>query len=75
MLFYKIPSNSGTFEIGNFFLVIFFSAYLYGFYIFLKKFHVKRFRSLLKIQIYNQKLILKKNLFFKRYLLMNKLSI
>jgi len=73
MLFYKIPSNSGTFELGNFFFVVFFSSYLLGFYAYLKKFHAKYFISLLNVKIYGQTLELKKYLFFKRYILINKI--
>jgi hypothetical protein len=72
MLFYKIPSNSGTFELGNFFFVVFFSSYLLGFYAYLKKFHARYFRSLLNVKIHGNKIMLKKKLFFKRYLLINK---
>lgn len=74
MLFYKIPSNSGNFEIGNFFFITFFSAYLYGFYNYLKQFSIKYYQSILKIQIHNKKIFLKKNFFFKRYLLIKKLK-
>jgi len=73
MLFYKIPSNSGTFELGNFFFIIFFSTYLLGFYVYLKKFNAKYFISLLNVKIYGQTLELKKYLFFKRYILINKI--
>jgi hypothetical protein len=73
MLFYKIPSNSGTFELGNFFFIIFFSSYLLGFYVYLKKFHAKYFISLLNVKIYGQAIKVKKYLFFKRYLLINKI--
>lgn len=73
MLFYKIPSNSGTFELGNFYFVIFFSSYLLGFYTYLKKFHVRFFISLLNVKIYGENISLKKYLFFKRYILMNKI--
>jgi hypothetical protein len=59
MLFYKIPSNSGTFELGNFFFVIFFSSYLLGFYVYLKKFHAKYFISLLNVKIHGQNLVKK----------------
>lgn len=73
MLFYKIPSNSGTFELGNFFFIIFFSTYLLGFYVYLKKFNAKYFISLLKVKHYGQRISLKKELFFKRYMLVNKI--
>lgn len=73
MLFFKIPSNSGTFELGNFFFILFFSSYLLGFYTQLKKFHVKYFISLLNVKIHGKTISLKKYLFFKRYILMNKI--
>jgi hypothetical protein len=73
MLFYKIPSNSGTFELGNFFFIIFFSSYLLGFYHYLKKFNAKYFISLLNVKVHGQTIEVKKNLFFKRYLLINKI--
>jgi ribosomal protein S2 len=73
MLFYKIPSNSGTFELGNFFFIIFFSSYLLGFYAYLKKFHARYFVSLLNVKIYGKNIVLKKHLFFKRYILVNKI--
>lgn len=73
MLFYKIPSNSGTFELGNFYFVTFFSSYLFGYYSYLKKFHTRYFKSLLKVSIYGERLFLKKSLFFKRYSLINKI--
>ena len=64
MLFYKIPSNSGTFELSNFFFILFLSSYLFGFYTFCKKFHLKYFLSLKQINIYGEKIYLKKNNFF-----------
>lgn len=73
MLFYKIPSNSGTFELGNFFFITFFSSYLLGFYAQLKKFHVKFFISLLNVKIHGKIISLKRKLFFKRYILINKI--
>jgi len=73
MLFYKIPSNSGTFELGNFFFIVFFSSYLLGFYAYLKKFNAKYFVSLLNVKIYGQNIEIKKYLFFKRYILINKI--
>lgn len=73
MLFYKIPSNSGTFELGNFYFILFFSSYLLGFYANLKRFHVKYFTSLLNIKIHGKVISLKKYLFFKRYILVNKI--
>jgi hypothetical protein len=72
MLFYKIPSNSGTFELGNFFFIIFFSSYLLGFYLYLKKFNLKHFISLFKVDVHSRQVEVKKNLFFKRYSLFNK---
>ena len=76
MLFYKIPSNSGTFELGNFFFVIFFSSYLLGFYFYLKKFNTKYFISLLAIKYHGREYLeIKKNAFFKRYILINRFFI
>ena len=76
MLFYKIPSNSGTFELGNFFFVIFFSSYLLGFYLYLKKFNTKYFISLLAIKYHGREYLeIKKNAFFKRYILINRFFI
>jgi hypothetical protein len=73
MLFYKIPSNSGTFELGNFYFILFFSSYLLGFYAHLKRFHAKYFISLLNVKIHGKTISLKKYLFFKRYILINKI--
>lgn len=75
MLFYKIPSNSASFEVGNFFFVVFYSSYLLGFYAYLKKFNLRYFNSFKKLSLLNNNIFLRKNLFFKRFLVVKKILI